>query len=535
MANKTEPHTIQKSESKVSTKLPARSEKGNPGIISASRFIQDIRKEELQMPRRVQCTYPSMLMDDAVFNSVDITNKMVTTALDNGAVESTGTTKSDVAAKFLNYCIRNMTIGTWLQAMENASTDVIYGWSDLNIVLERRDYGPYAGSMCLRKLAPRDQKRVYAWVFDDSGREFRGFLMRPSTVKLTPQNKFIGMITETQAVSDNPANYPFLRTQDVLHFTYGSTNNNPQGDSPLAHCFDAWMEKKLVESYELSGTAKDLGGIVVLRSPSELFERAAEPAEYPQEAAAKRELETDAANLHTGKTTYVHLQSDRDERGNYLYDFELKGITGAGRQFDTTDIINEKKKSIYNVFGTQALLLGQDNVGSNALSRDQNTTFSYYVQRNIKQKVDVINTQLLPRILAANNIYLDYDDMPVFSAINPFKLSYDEAGKFIQRVKSVGGMTKEVLEFVYKDLGVPTEGIDELDFSSKGDSRAGESKGSSGTGDSQEGGSASEMNMDNGASADKSLITAATDCDRIFDDNGNCINEDELDELGNYK
>lgn len=501
MAINKEPITIQKAESHQATRTPARNEKSNPGILTASRFIQDIRKEELQMPRRL-CTYDSMLLDDAVFNSVDITNKLVTYAMDNGAVQSTGTERSDTAASFLNYCIRNMTFGTWLQAMENASTDLIYGWSDLNIVLERRDYGPFAGSMCLRKLAPRDQKRVYAWVFDDSGREFRGFLMRPALRRFNPQNRFIGMVTETQITNEDPSDYPFLRVQDILHFTYGSTNNNPQGDSPFAHCFDAWMEKKLVESYELSGAAKDLGGIVVLRSPSELFEKAADAAEYPQEAAAKKELETDAANLHNGKTTFVHLQSDRDERGNYLYDFELKGIQGGGKQFSTTDIINEKKKSIYNVFGTQALLLGQDNVGSNALSRDQNTTFSYYVQRNIKQKEDVINNQLLPRILAANGIYLDYEDMPTFRAVNPFKTSFDEASKFIQRVGSVNKLTQEALSFIYEDVGLPTEGIEDLDFSDSGQSRAGDGMVTAGPGTSTDvnGNDNSVSNMENGSS-----------------------------------
>lgn len=174
-----------------------------------------------------------------------------------------------------------------------------------------------------------------------------------------------------------------------------------------------------------------------------------------------------------------------------------------GKQYSTSEIIREKTKAIYNAFGTQAVLIGQDGTGSNALSKDQNTTFKYYVERDMTEKADVINHQLLPRILAANGIYLDYEDMPTFAPLNPFKLSHDEAGKFGQRMKSVGLMTPAIMKWLAEDLGAPIEGIEDLDYTDKGDSRASDGMDTAGEGTSTgvSGQDASENNLENGASS----------------------------------
>ncbi len=523
---------IKKAESHSGLSVPLRTERGQPNVITGSHFVQDARKRQLQMPQRL-CTFDCMTDDDAVFNSIDITNAMVSMALNRGQFKSSGSAKSEVAAKFLNYCIRNMTHGTWLGAVKNANTNLKYGFALLNMVTEVRTYGPYSGNRVLKALSPRDQKSVQGWVWDADNRYLKGFVQKPM-LKSNRNSAFASYdngLTLLQVGKYREAKYPYIKIEQLLHFTYNATNNNPQGDSPLVHCFDAWMEKKLIEQYELAGVAKDMGGVVVARSPSDLFERANDPEVYPTAAREKAALEKDLADLHQGKSSFIHLQSDTDERGNFLYDFELKGIDGGGKQYTTSEIITEKKKAIYNVFGTQSLLLGQSGEGSNALSKDQTTTFGYYVNNNLMEKEDVINNQLATRLLAVNNIYLDFDDMPTFESWNPYKLSHDEAGKFIQRVASVNKLTPEILKFLMEDLGAPLDGIDELNFEEPVDTGAGKSKGSSGTGDTQAGGKASENNAENGSSIDKSICF---DGDKIVI-NGTIVNADDLDDEGNYK
>lgn len=541
MADNKEPFIpFHKSESSPKTKTPNVTEKGQPGIASISRFIDDLSRSELKLPQRF-CTIDQMCQDSAVSNSIRFRTDLVVQAMVEGSVKSKGSSKSDIATDLITYCFNNMSSGSWWQAMRDAATHIKYGFSLLNIVIEPRYVSKYKGTIyTLKKLAPRSQKSVYGWVWDDNYRELKGFVQKPMLLK-NRSKSLVGYeqyIPSSQVSSGyyKDSKYPFFRTNEFLLFSYNSTNNNPQGDLLVSGCFSAFLEKKVIEQYQLSGVAKDLGGIIVARSPSDLFEKANDPdnPNYAEAFAAKAEFEEDIANMHASKTTFVHLQSDRDERGNYLYDFELKGVDGgAGKAYNTTEIIKEYNKAIYNSFGTQFMLLGQDGGGSYALSKDQMTAFQYYVQRDMSEMADVINTQLIPRILAANDIYLDYEDMPEFVPLNPFKVTYDEAGKFIQRVSSVNKNFPALYKFLLEDLGAPIDGVDDLDFSDKGASRAadGMSKGSgNGTSDNVAGGDNAVSNTEGGG-VSKSMHV---DGDKIIV-NGSVINSQELNENGEYK
>lgn len=489
---------IEKAESHSKLKTPGLTEYGSSKATASGNFIQDARKRELAMPLRFR-TFCTMMEDDAIFNSVDLTNAMVTMSLSQGEYKSTGTANSDKLTKFLNYNIRNMEYGTWLEAMNNASTDLVNGFALQNIVMGIRQHGPFKGQRCLRKLSPRPVSSLYGWVWNKNNSEVVGIIQQPALISSRSPNFSAREegIKEASVGKFEKAGYPLIPIHNLLHFKYNATGNNPQGDSPLVHCFDSYVEKKMIEQYELSGLAKDLGGIMVIRSPSELFEAAKDTAS--DAFKEKQAMEKNAADIHAGMSQFIHLLSDTDENGKYLYDFNLKGIDGGGKQYKTSDIIDQKRRAIYSVFGTQSVLLGSDG-GSNSLAESQDTTFRYYVERNVMQKEDVLNNQLAPRILAENDIFVGPDDMPKYEAINPYKSSYEEVSKFIQRVSGAGKMTPAMMNFIIEDLGMPTEGIDELDYSQDaGTARVGESDGTSGTGSTQAGGGsdASSVNSDN--------------------------------------
>jgi hypothetical protein len=525
---------VEKAESTSTVVTRPFTEKGQPQILTSTRFIQDQRKVDLVMPKRL-CTFDKMAEDDAVANSIDVTNILVTTAMKNGEfISPSGSASSKIAADFLNYAIRNLTSGTWLESMNNATTDLQYGFSLQNIVVETRKTGQFAGAKVLKKLSPRDQKSIHGWVWDKNLRDLKGFVQKPNRVQLREPKAAEfenGILLSSISNGTLRPRYPFISTQQTLHFKHNPTNNSPQGDSPLTHIYDAWLEKKLVERYEVVGVSKDLGGAVVLRVPSELVERANDPVTYPNEAAEYTQLQKDAGALHAGESSFIVLTSDVDEATKTpLFDFELKGIDGGGKQYNTSDIIDQKRKSIYNMFGTGFLLLGQSGHGSNALSSNQMTTHDYYVHRSVMWKEDVINNQLAPRLLAINNIKLDWKDMPVFKAADPSKPDLDVISKVIQRTKSVGGMTPQALETLYKEAGWPTEGIEDLNFDDGDTSRGGESGGTSGTGNSQSGNSGGS-NTNN--SVTKQLIV---DGDKLVDTaTGEVVNTDQLTENGDYK
>lgn len=248
---------------KQSRKMSGATEVGQPGIITSNNFIQDSRRAELTPERRLY-TFDIMCQDDAVSNSIEFTNMLVVNALYSGKF-ITGTSKSSksqIAADFLNYCIRSMSYGTWLEFCINAATDLKYGFSMLNLVTEIAKMGKYKGNRVLKKLAPRDQKSVYGWVWDKDMREFQGFIQKRNLIQREPkvsQSKYLGNLNLLNASKYYDIGYPFIKKDQLLHFTYNSTNNNPQGDSPLMHCYNAFAEKKLLEKYEIISSTKGLG------------------------------------------------------------------------------------------------------------------------------------------------------------------------------------------------------------------------------------------------------------------------------------
>lgn len=526
-----------KAESVGDLNTPNLAEKGHTGINSLNHFIDDLRKKELKIPARF-CTFDQMMEDESVSTSVNARSYLTTLGLQLGKFKSKGSKASDDAADRLNYNIRNMTYGSWFQAMKDANTDLKYGFSILNVVFERRKYGKYKDSICIKKLAPRSPKSLHSWVWDENFRELKGFVQKPmlKASRNAGWNEYAGNVPVSVLSAYREHNYPFISINEVLLFSYNSTMNNPQGNPPLADCFGAYVEKKICEQLELSGLNKDLAGMYLVSLPSEVFQAANDPT-HPKHADAARavkEYADDVNKMQRSESNTIFTQSDRDANGHKLYDIEILNVKAGSTNYTTTEVIREKKKAIYNVFGTQALLLGQDSVGSNALSKDQNTTFRYYVERDMEEKVDIINTQLATKLLKANGIELDYDDMPEFVPLNPFKLSADEAGKLAQRLQSVNLMEPVLYKSILDDLGYAydAKAVDDIDYSSKGTSRAGESKGTSGTGDTQMvvGG---DNNLEN-AGVSKSL-KASSDSDRIFDKNGNVVNAEDLDEDGHYK
>lgn len=238
--------SINKAESHERLAVPAGAERGQPYKVSSTRFIQDSKKKDLAMPTRL-CTFDRMCEDDAVYTAIDYTTLHVVNAMSKGKFTAK-TKKGQVAADFLNYCIHNMSFGTWRQAMKDASTALKYGFSFLNIVTEVRNYGPYKGNRVLKKLSPRDQRSLYGFYWDKDFREFRGIIQYPKTSSVTTtRSSFDPSFSVVQMPQFKEKKYTFIDNRSLLHFTHNSTNRNPQGDSPLAHCYDAWAEKKLVE------------------------------------------------------------------------------------------------------------------------------------------------------------------------------------------------------------------------------------------------------------------------------------------------
>jgi len=531
---------IAKAESHSGLVVPTQREQGQPHIVTSANFINNIKKTELTMQNRLN-TFEAMVNDDAVYTGLHLTNIHTIKSLSQGrTISPSGKGKGKVAADFIHYCLNNMTYGSWLQACRDMVTATKCGWSDLNIVTEVRTYGKYKGSRVLRKLSPRDQSSVYGWLWNDNLTEWEGFVQKPKLVQNPRQarsTRFASSLLNSSL--EVKKDYTRIGANQLLHSSINGTMRNPEGDSPLMHCYDPFVEKQLIQSYEMTAISKDLVGLAMLRVPSELIQAANDD---PNSDAAKeyKALQQNMADFHAGKSSFILLTSDHDPNSKIFdYDFKLVGIDGGsgGKAYQTSQVIDQKRKAIYNCFGAQAALLGQDGGGSYALSSSLTSMHGSYVEDYRDQYADVINTQLIPRLLAINNIYLDAEDMPKFIPANPDELSLDEAFKAIQRGVSVGGMTNEALKDIYERAGLPTKGVEDLDLSQE-ESKAGEGMktAAEGTAKKVKGGDKSSANTENGSVAKQLKIATQKGTDRLIDSATDvCINEDQLNSKGRFK
>lgn len=215
--------------------------------------------------------------------------------------------------------------------------------------------------------------------------------------------------------------------------------------------------------------------------------------------------------MHSGDQTFILLGSDtQGENGNgkYTYDFTLQGVEGsAGNSVDTSDFINERKKAILDVFAAGFTNLGNEGHGSYALADSKTSLHAFAMDRHLLFIKSVIENDLIVQLARLNEVFLEEDDMPTFEYgafddVDPAQFS-----AAIQRIGSVGlfPMKKSVLLDAWRKVGLDVADIEDLDEEeiletlTAYTSRAAESEGSSGSGDTQAGGVASSLNANNAA------------------------------------
>jgi len=481
--------------SKATPFSPLGREVGQPGFMLSSTFVKNQRDKDLTVPNR-WCTYNQMLEDSCVTEALVATQTLIFLSLYKGKWEPSeaNTSASREAADYLNHQMHNMSGMTWADACQQFVTHVQDGYSLNEIVAKKATTGPYSGMAELVKFGHRLPSSVYAWVWDENIREVKKVIQKPlktmkDIVAKDQKSSYLGDITEAhQIVTDHTyrSSYPILDMNKMLHMRYRPKGSDPEGNSPLASCYRPWKHKFVYEEYRLIGVTRDFGGIPVLRAPSQLFENAAQPDKYPNDALALQTMKDQLSNLHAGKEAFLLLTSDvLDGTTIPEYDIKFLGIEGGGKQFDISQIVKDLNSEIYSAFSASYLNMGKDGkTGSYNLSTTGFNIHAFVLEKEIIHCVSQIES-LGKRLIQASmprGQSLPFRDMPRFRPADPDQLSLEEGGKFIQRLGSVMKLTPKMLTAVCKLMGLPHEGIEELDFTDKGDTKAGTGQGTSGQG-----------------------------------------------------
>lgn len=469
---------------------------GELGSTALSQIRADAERmmnEELRWPQFL-CTVECMRQDHTVSTALDTKYVFVAKAFNEFKVlHNRSSAASKEAAEFVEYCFKNMDRQTLREFARSAASFNEYGFSIFEKVYTKEAAGKYAGRMKLKKLAFRPQaslSRRNPFEFGDSGRELLGVWQSGGAFQDNlGLAKFVNSTVDSFNISRGTEQ--FIPVEKMLLLSHGGTESNPAGVSPLVGCYRAYREKILIENLEVVGATKDLGGVIELKIPSQILNKANIDPTSP-EADMVRGLMLDAANAHQGEQAYFILPSDPNASGLPQYAMTLKGIDGAGKQYNTQDLVNARKKAILDRFGAGFMNVGNDGQGSYNLSESKQTIHGHFVQRDIDLILEGLNKNVIPQLLALNDIRLSDEDMPVLKAGLITEVDREEFSKFIQRIGAVGYLpkTREVINKILEvggidyiiDEDVSQEELLELlgtDTSRSGD---GMTAGSSGTG-----------------------------------------------------
>ena len=279
------------------------------------------------------------------------------------------------AAVFVEQCMHDMQ-DSWQDTLSEILSFIQYGWSYHEIVYKRRlgktkntrTSSKYDdGLIGWSKLPIRAQESLYEWKYDENTDDLLGMVQAAH-----PYYKQV-----------------FIPLTKALHFTTKRVKANPEGKSILRGAYRPWYFKKRIQEIEGIGIERDLAGFPVMTAPEgcDIW------GETPDEQTARANAETIVNNIR--RDTMFGLVKPAG------WELELLA-SSSKRQFDTNQIIERYDKRIATTVLADFILLGQQAVGSFALSSNKTKLFSCAIGSFLETICEVFNNQGIPALIDLN-------------------------------------------------------------------------------------------------------------------------------------
>lgn len=330
------------------------------------------------------------------------------------SVEPGGETEADQkAAEFIEQCMNDME-NSWMDTISEILSFLPYGWSYHEIVYKRRagkTRNPRTSSkyddglIGWRKLPIRAQETLWEWQYAEDSDDLLGMIQSP------------------------PPNYGqiFIPLEKALHFKTRSRKENPEGRSILRSAYRSWYYKKRIQEIEGIGLERDLAGFPVLTGPEGMDLWDSEDEDMVRALAA-------ATNIVT------NIRRDMKEGLVLPEGWKLELLSAGNRRtFDTNQIIERYDKKIATTCLADFILLGQQSVGSFALSSDKTRMFALAIGTYLDIICEVFNTQGIPRLIDVNgDAFKGITDYPKITHGDIEDANLDNIGNFISTMVGAG-------------------------------------------------------------------------------------------------
>lgn len=427
---------------------------GRSGLIVLGGNIFEECQEELRWPCAAD-TFKEMSKDASIAAALDYVDNKVATAQWEVKIPEGYDDKLKDHAIFLKQCMGDME-HTWTDFIKQAASFGHFGFAPIEKVYRYREKakGSKYNDMLIapRKLALRAQDSIDRWRWGSSGKDLTGFYQNVWSMNSNPVN------TEGWGYIDGPRELTqkFIPRKKFLLFRHNPQKDSPTGTSPLASVWQAWKMKQAYQEAEALGAAQDANAFKILFLPPEYLVADADD----DKKEALKIFQKALVNAHQARESGIILPYVTDEKGNKMFDFDIKNIGGTSR-YDTHTIINRYNQEILVGLFADVLALGSGGGGGSfSLSESKLSVIDLAVRARLDEIRNQINHDLVRQIFEVNG--WDTEVMPYFEYSIPEAIDLEELGKFIQRVKAVGMLPvkPKVVNWVLKLAGIPYQ-VDE--------------------------------------------------------------------------
>ena len=415
--------------------------KGEIGRIGQRRWSGVFFEEfvhELSGPRGVE-VFKEMSENDDIIGAILFATEMLMRQCPFN-IEPAGDTAADKeAAEFVESCLYDME-DTWTDTLSEILSFLTYGWSYHEIVYKRRmgktrDRRTSSkhddGLIGWRKLPLRSQETLFEWQYEDNTDDLLGMVQCPPP----DYGKFT------------------IPIEKALHFKTRSRKANPEGRSILRNAYRAWYFKKRIQEIEGIGLERDLAGFPVLYGPEEMDLWDTTDPEMVQ-------------TLLSAQNIVTSIRRDSREGLVLPHGWELTLLSAGNRRtFDTNQIIERYDKRIATTVLGDFILLGQQAVGSFALSSDKTHLFSVAIGTYLDIVCEVFNNQAIPRLIEINGDHFKgITDYPTMVHADVEDADLEKLANYISSMVGIGALIpdEQLEEFIRQEGGLPEkiEGID---------------------------------------------------------------------------
>lgn len=353
------------------TKKPVLAEVGSAGLSRTGGYISADFLPQL-IGRQGIKAYTEMANNDPLIGAVLFAISMLIRNTEWRTEPKDESAKAKEYADFVQEELFEKMETSFADVLSEVSSMFTYGFAPMETVYTLRD----DGKMGIRKIQLRSQETLDQWAYDTDDRELIGMwqqdLIRPRV--LIPIEKLL-----------------LFRTQ--------TTQGNPEGKSVLRTSYMTWMRKRAIEEAE-GRAAMRAAGVVTVRIPGEFMSTTASP----DQKAVFNAYKDMADKMAKDRQGACVLPSDvHPDTKALLYDIEYKVPEGAGKKSaDMSPIVERYDKRMASTVLADFILLGQQAVGSFALSSDKTVLFSVALGAWLQVIAGVFKRQLMPRWFALN-------------------------------------------------------------------------------------------------------------------------------------